>query len=382
MAFVTVWKCIILFCSLLKSSGESTRISMTARCRRRLRYCVQISIHSLTHICGNGWKHKGKLCCFIVIFCSLAFYVFAVNLSTQSTIASMTKFGIPEAHNVSHICSECLTSQNASSAYGVHNLQETGTFSPTVNSNGTFIPRLGYTIVSATDHQENWGVEDLFRKSLVLKNIVSPLPEDSYHVTISKLYSHGEKFILQRNWLPDEVSTDAFIPMEGTFFNSLLTGDVICDEFGSDFVARFKNIESFWGKGDALVIRVEILNDNWTSYLRRLLFGVFGYHGVLGAIRTSAFPVFDITHFHMSLGYVYKSFPSRNAEKEQLMSEVNELEKLLKDKTVQFLKPGVVVYNDMTCFTPLLDFVHVCYEDYSRILKYDRHNPDSWLLTI
>ena len=261
-----------------------------------------------------------------------------------------------------NICVQCLTSRLESISRGIPYLQSTATFSPKVNTAGTYLPFLGYSVVAMREDKQSFSknIRAMLENTTLLKYYISCLPEESYHVTIYDVFHHRSAFHTRPRWLP--LPPDVFLPMEGDILNAMITGDKTCDTSSHKFSASLGTLGKNWSLGDAFAINVKIVKDDWTVELRKRLSELFGYTGFAKYIQNIMYDqIYPDPRFHVTLGYFIRPFPLDPDIQREFLQQVRTIERAISGKTLLFKKPQLSVFHDMTCFSPFKEFMYKCY---------------------
>lgn len=193
-------------------------------------------------------------------------------------------------------------------------------YNPKINNNGEYLPFHGYTTVSMVVNDLN--IIEEFLKISPLSEYFSPLPSETYHMTVYNIWCHTGKLLnLQKNWLDYH-------------FNRIKNkdGETKANIFKNNFIDKLKSQESLsWVWPNELMYNPmhtvsNICKQNITeSFIVNVEIGVSktlhltvaidskNVKNKLQSIKNSCTEIFNkddsAMRYHITLAYQFKEIP-------------------------------------------------------------------------
>jgi hypothetical protein len=229
-----------------------------------------------------------------------------------------------------------------------------------INSDGTYRNFYGWSILCVAVSDMKF-IENFLNNSPTLKQFYSPLPSSSYHMTIYNLWYNGhpllnhQQRILNRHYSDEmidflleeskKIGESQFNP--GNCMNDLLYKlSFYCNKAHLEIANEFKQ------KKITLTVK--------NVYIGETLGIEFESCDILDFLNTKKRPDFikiaerddNLGLFHMTLAYKYR--PLTDNYKNEIInikSEIELLNRVLKNQTITFDFPNVYSFNSMTHFS-------------------------------
>lgn len=193
-------------------------------------------------------------------------------------------------------------------------------FNPKINTDGKYRNYEGWSVISMLENDFKF-LENYIQKNNLLKSYFSALPSTSYHITIHTIWSEGSpqlKSLYRYNYsllyrLFLECNKDTWstlqLKIEKIYFNEENIGILIKRQPVMDRLAK---------------TCATICENN----------------------------IDNIPNYHVTLAYKYKDINDKDLEK--IRHEVNILNILFENQTVNIKRPSVYSFSDMTKYTDII----------------------------
>ena len=223
-------------------------------------------------------------------------------------------------------------------------------FNSKINCDGTYRKYCGWSVVSDSQTDLKF-IYNYISKNNVLKKYISPLPSESYHVTLYNLWSNGVSLLPEQikvcNKMLEEVDVDKIGDLKNQLQKESKT--TLFNPNGC-LDKMFVNLQEICNeKDEEWVLTVDKVYYNRTSV------GIMFKHNNLkkiDKIRNKMVKYLDSNRhnpvYHLTLAYHYTLQIPENFE-----TEIKILNLLLENQTITLKKPNVVQFTDMLKFTPV-----------------------------
>lgn len=214
-----------------------------------------------------------------------------------------------------------------------------------INERGEYLPFYGYTTISMLDPRQNLQQIEKFIHNSSIGKYFSPLPSDTYHMTLFNIYSLNSKPIEPvEKWLQE----GGTLPKQNWLpFDVLNVEHIKASHEIRKVKSRFKvqNLKLYCENTIGIHIQLGENDTALVSELRKKLASIYKH---------------DDPHLrlHVTFGYRFKQFPTEEIEKNKLKNDLSLLMNYLKliITDFSFQDPDIYLFNSMTNFLPYTFF--------------------------
>ena len=220
-------------------------------------------------------------------------------------------------------------------------------FTPKINTDGTYRPFFGWTVISNVSTDLSI-LHNYLKFHNILSAFFSPLPLDSLHVTLYNIWSNGVPLLKQQKQVlklhdASNMSTYNAQSRQVGYFNPHNCIDNLLYMI-SHVVNNCK-----WGK-----VKLTVKKIVYNTSAIRLVFKKEPKQ--LDTCRQNIMNTVGrddgLAKYHITLGYIYK--PITPEDKILIDNEVKILNLLLQGQTINLEAPFVAKFNDMNAFHPFV----------------------------